>query len=164
MRRRYLAFVAIGMLVVPGAALASAPTKQQYISKGDALCKRGNAKASGYESQAQKLIAHQPSTTAELKPWATKLSKVIEEDVRMRRTGLQSLRALTAPAGDHLTVTHIWNAFASEVTDLQTFATQLEDFKFSSLKASDQRADNAKTKYDGLAQRFGFKVCGQPTN
>ncbi len=77
---------------------------------------------------------------------------------------LDQLRALQPPASDRVVVAKYLSGVASQINLLQQFATAVENDDARGVKTISQQFAQGKASVRGLAQGYGFKVCGSGTS
>ena len=132
-----------------------APTKAEYIARADAVCR--SARASLSQLQAQTLALLRLGDT----PKAYAQAATLFRRVRVLEQGeLTRLRALRLPAGDTTTVTGYLRAGAGAVALVGRFADAFARRDKRALTRLARRGVQMAATTKGLAQGYGFKVCG----
>ena len=115
-----------------------APSKAEYIAQADQICRESN-------QEIEQAIEDAPATEAPPEEFIT------ETMVPLFEQEFEQLRALTPPAGDEETVDRIYSAAEEGVAQIKEDAS---NFQQTGEAAGLQEAS-------GLAEDYGFKVCGQ---
>jgi len=137
-----------------GAPAPSGVSKAAFVRQADALCQ-------GYRSKAESL-SRQSQAVANL-PTVDALAKAVPIFERLKSeatTLLRKLRALTPPKGDEATVARYLQGSEDQIAgfgDLITAARERDASKFAALGSSLQTRTQTVR---GIAQGYGFKVCG----
>lgn len=135
-----LALLVVAALVLAACGGEDAPTKEEFIAEGDAICREGDeALNTAAEEQFGDLSADPPRKQQE-----QFVSEVVAAEYRSQ---LEQLRELTPPEGDEEEVDAI-------LTSLEQLADQAESDPGSLLDA--QTAPEAAR----LAAEYGFMSCG----
>jgi hypothetical protein len=136
-------------------ATTPAQSKAAYIAKADAICTQLRAS----------LIELKPQTTAFSALGASSKAFAVGAPLFRRvqaleQTELNGLKALPLPAGDTSQVTAYLQHGAAAVAMTGTIADALARHDTNALKAAEQAGVVAAAATRGLAQGYGFKVCG----
>jgi hypothetical protein len=155
-RRRFvvaISVLAVSMLGSGWSALASEPSKSQYIARADAICTgEGKLLAPYAEKYSQLTSGHSVNYG--------RAAIILSESDAVRSAALVKLRALPAPAGAGATLAGIWNTFDRLITDTDEVATALGGRDIPTVANLDADAELTGGKYQLEAQAYGFKVCG----
>lgn len=135
-------------------AVPATPTKAQFIARADTICARTNAKLKPVQQRLAALARASESTVE------AKGSSVLREGAAITREGIAQLQALTVPQGDAPTVRKIVTALDDEAADIDNMASATASGEASAIEAAKRAEQTTKATYDGLAQGYGFKVCG----
>jgi hypothetical protein len=141
-------------VAVPGAALASAPTKAGYIARADPICRAVDAKLLVVDTG---LVSEPVAATPAL------LVKVVDA---LRRTSildlaaLRQLRAIPKPPGSATLLTKLWNTLAEGVQETQEAIAAIEATNTKKLEQIGLAETVSHAQYRKLAHGYGFKVCG----
>ncbi len=119
----------------------AAPSKQDYIAEGDAICKQRQDEVS---RQAQETFGGSVPTGEQIEAFG---ADVIVPSLDSQ---LEELRALTPPEGDEDTVGKIYDAVGDGIDAIRE----------NPALVTDPNAGGTFAEADALAQRYGFKVCG----
>jgi len=133
---------------------AAAPTKAAFILQADAICKAHKTQEAPLESQLGAL-SNESDATAESTgpPLMNKLATMAQSD-------LAQLQALPEPTGDQAVLTSAWNAQAKTIADLQNAAAALGNADLQGFQSDIAAGNTASAAASGIAQGYGFKVCG----
>jgi hypothetical protein len=122
------------------------PTKAEFVAEADAICKRGTTQIRHeYEAFVAKPDA---ATSASGRERGTEIGVKILLPTVLSQT--EDLRELMPPEGDERQVTAILDAFETGVKSGLAHPQTLFGVNYPLDRAN------------SLAQRYGFKVCGQP--
>lgn len=143
MRSRMFITSALGVaLLLAGCGGDDAPTKAEYITKADAICKKGDA-ASQKDAQA-KLSALGSSPTKE--QVASVVSEIVLPNIESQ---LKELRALDKPKGDGDTIDAIYD-------DLDAGLKRAKADPAATVASTTSPFADATAK----ARAYGMKDCG----
>lgn len=141
---------------------ASALTKAQFITRADAICTRANAKLKSQQNVINAALkADQANDTATNRQ---ALGEAMNRGAQIASPLLDQLRALQPPASDRVVVAKYLSGVASQINLLQQFATAVENDDARGVKTISQQFAQGKASVRGLAQGYGFKVCGSGTS
>ncbi len=132
-------------------AVPAAPTKAQFIARADAICARTDAKL----KPAKKRLGAVENVVGSKEGAAA-----LRQAASITREGIAQLQALTVPQGDAATVQKVITALDDEAADIDNMASAAAAGEASAIEAAKQAMQTTKATYDGLAQGYGFKVCG----
>ncbi len=135
-------------------AAAIAPTKAQFIVRADAICARTNAKLKPVQQRLTALARESESAVE------TGGSAALRQGAKITREGIAQLQALTVPTGDAATVQKIITALDDEAADIDNMASATASGEAGAIEAAKRAEQTTKATYGGLAQGYGFKVCG----
>ena len=139
-------------------AAAADPAHIRYISRGDEVCRAGNAtiapvNARGAEIQQGR---QSPARTAAL------LVPVLYEGLHDYRDFYVRLKRIPPPQQDRAAAASIMDGLRRVGNDLERLTAALERGEFARVKAitAERELDHARVSAQEL--EFGFRVCGQP--
>lgn len=145
----------------PAGRAASSPastTKSQYISEGDAVCR---AAVDSLKHRQKKIDAaaraEQVNDTAANR---TVLAAALRAEVGRAQPQLDQLRALTPPPSDRVVIAKYLAGVAGQITLVDQLAAAIDNNDSSTFKVVGQQLTVGKAEVRGLAQGYGFKICG----
>ncbi len=131
-----------------------APARAQYITKADSVCEATNAKIAA----VQKAIAH-PDTLG--RPSRSKIVRALRKLVALGDASLPKLRAIPKPVGSVAVLNEIWDALAKRLRVTARLIPPVETHNKARFTSTSAALATVTSKYETLAQRYGFNVCGQ---
>jgi hypothetical protein len=135
-----------------------APTKAAFIAHADAICTIAKTRLKAQESLiGARLAAAQANDT---KTSRQALADAVTQDVAIAGPWLSKLRALEPPMRDRAVVAKYLSAVARQMTLFQRFVAALENDDAYTLQTVSEQIKQGKASATGLAQGYGFKVCG----
>lgn len=117
---------------------ATAISKSEFLAKGNAICKKGNAESN---AMAEKAFGNKRPTPAQLRSFFKAQAPLIQGQINQ-------IRALGAPSGDEATVKHM----------LDLAQTDLNELKSNPALAANQHQFDDFVK---VARPYGLTVCAQ---
>jgi hypothetical protein len=88
------------------------------------------------------------------------LGNAINHVIATAEPVLNQLRGLQAPRADRVVVAKYLAGVASQITLYQQLVSAIENDDPGSVQTIGQQIDQGKASVDGLAQGYGFRVCG----
>ena len=135
-------------------------SKEDYLAKADAFCKKQNAEAKERNQELQDIATSAKSEDE----FFEKVVPKLEEGLDWARDQQEAFAKIEAPAADKATIDKINAGNADELDKLEevTDAARDKDLdKFTKLATEQQRMDD---RVNALAQDYGFKECGSSNN
>jgi hypothetical protein len=140
---------------------APAPTKAQFIAKADAICAAGNG--SHADAEQKKIDAAVRADQTNDTPAARDaVATGLEAEVAIANPLLDRLRALTPPTADRVVVSRYLAVMASQINLVDQLSTAIAGDDAATVTTVSQQVTDGKANLNGLAQGYGFKVCGAP--
>jgi hypothetical protein len=136
-------------------AAPAGPTKGQFIARADAICARTNAKLKPVQTELAALGRQSDSSVGRVNA-----ARVERRSAAITREGIAQLQALPVPHGDASRVQKIIAALDDLAADIDNIAAATPGNETTAIEAAGQAARTTKATYQGLAQGYGFKVCG----
>jgi hypothetical protein len=140
-----------------GSAVA---TKAQFIAMADKVCRAASSQLKTRQTAvnaAAKLEAKHDTAAHR-----AALAAAVREETALARPQLDQLRALTPPAADRSVVAKYIAAVASNADLIDQFAAAIDANSGRGVSVASAKLAEGKATADGLAQGYGFKVCGNP--
>lgn len=137
-----------------GATATPPTTKAEFIAAGDAICRASDATIEPLKKRIKELEGESNASVAKSLP------PILRQAVASERASLAKLQSLPEPAGESATIAKWLTAESESVTDQSNFADALANEEGTAREAAQQDAEKAKALAHGLAQGYGFKVCG----
>jgi hypothetical protein len=135
-------------------ATSPATTKAEFIAAGDAICRSSDAAIKQFKQRIKELEGESNASVVRSLP------PILRQTVASERASITKLRSLPEPAAGASTITKWLTAESESVTDQSNFADALANEEGAAREAAQQDAKNARALAHGLAQGYGFKVCG----
>jgi hypothetical protein len=88
------------------------------------------------------------------------LAQALQRVVQLASSQLDRFRALQPPASDRVVVSKYLAAVASQIALVQQFASAVQDDDSQQVRALSPQISQGKATAQGLAQGYGFTVCG----
>jgi hypothetical protein len=137
------------------ATTTPAQSKAAYIAKADAICQQLRTSLTALAPQTKHFTALGASQQA----FAVG-APLFRQVQGLEQAELNKLKALPLPAGDSSQVTAYLQHGAAAVALTGTIATAFAHSDRKALTAAEQEGVRAAAATRGLAQGYGFKVCG----
>jgi len=145
----------------PAGRAASSPapaTRSQYISEGDAVCRAAVDSLKHRQRKIDAAVrAEQVNDTAANR---AVLAAALRAEVGRAQPQLDQLRALTPPPSDKVVIAKYLAGVAGQVTLVDQLATAIDTNDIPTFKVVSQQLTVGKAAVRGLAQGYGFKICG----
>ncbi|HEU0318406.1 MAG TPA: hypothetical protein VFR49_13810 [Solirubrobacteraceae bacterium] len=133
------------------------PTRAQFITQADAICQEARASLSKLPTKPLIALGDTPKAFAAAAPLFRQIRSVEQAE-------LGRLQGLRLPAGDNTEVT----AYLQEGTQAVLLVGQIADAFAKgdkvALVAAEKEGNQRGAVAKGLAQGYGFKVCGHGTS
>ena len=135
--------------------IGSAPSRQEFIDRLDALCRAGNRKAKRLNTRAQAIIEQAPDEETAL----ADLEPVLRQGLEAAREADRDFQRQTPPRGDEDQF-HKIVQYQLESTALLTRLIEAADRRDAEAFAAliEKRRSMERTR--GFFQDYGFKECG----
>jgi hypothetical protein len=137
---------------------ASAPTKATFIAKADAICTTARTQLNAQQTVVNAKVAAEEANDTATNRHA--LGDAVTQDIAIASPLLDQLRTLEPPAGDRVIIGKYLSAVAGQITLYQQFVTAVENNDAQAIQTVSQQIQQGKASAKGLAQGYGFKVCG----
>jgi len=135
-------------------ATSPATTKAEFITAGDAICRSSDAAIKPFKQRIKDLEGQSNASVIKSLP------AILRQVVASERASLAKLQSLPEPAGEAAAIAKWLTAESESVTDQSNFADALANEEGTAREAAQQAAGKAKALAHGLAQGYGFKICG----
>ena len=138
----------------------SAPTKAAYINEVDAICATYAPQGQGLEQEIQKI--GQPQTNAEVH----NLADLYRQAAKVAAAEDQQIRSVTPPTGDESIINNWISIRDTGISLLRDVAGAVDAAKGTNgpqLQTLAKKVSSNTDKWKGIAQGYGFKVCGSNT-
>jgi NTP pyrophosphatase (non-canonical NTP hydrolase) len=129
-------------------------TKADYIAQADAICKSERAKRDELESQVNDLAPITSQDTGEVADLLRQSSENLKGEIRQ-------LRALHPPPADAGTLDSMLSTLGAEVAETDRWADAYDNQDEREIRLLQVRIADLTARASGIAQRYGFKACGQ---
>jgi hypothetical protein len=136
---------------------SAAPTKAEFIAKADAICKEARANTSTTDEVKAALAALQANETAANR---ARYAKALRAQAKYLTATREKLQALEPPPEDRVTVSNYLEAGGTAISLAQSLATAVESRDVARITPLVDELNTKTTKAKGIAQGYGFKVCG----
>ncbi len=130
------------------------PAKARYITQADSVCEATDSKVTA----VQKAIAHADSLR---RPSRSRIVRELREIDALGNASVPKLRLIPKPAGSVATLTKIWSALAEKFRVTAELIPAIETKSKPRFARATEAIAAATSRYESLAQRYGFNVCGQ---
>jgi Peptidase A4 family len=131
-----------------------APAKAQYIAKADSVCEATDAKIAA----AQKATAPADASGS---PSSSKIVRALRKIDALGNASLPKLRAIPKPVGSGAVLNETWDALAKKFHVNAELIPAVETHSKAKLTRASAALSTVTSKYESLAQRYGFNACGQ---
>jgi hypothetical protein len=138
----------------------AAPTKAEYIQQVDAICSKYLSTGKSLTRQIQNI--GQPQDLAQLHYLASLYRRAADHATQ----AYQQIRQVTPPAGDEQIIDNWLSTANTTISLTRDFANAVDSAKGtngSRLRVLVKEIDANNEKAKGIAQGYGFKVCGSDT-
>lgn len=139
----------------PSATTATAVTdvtKAQFIARADPICRAGNMKLDAIAARVDSVLKGASGTKAG--------TAMFRQAVALTRTYVVQLQTLPEPPADKPTLSKWLAALGESATDLKKVADAVASEDTAAERAALEAGQKAKALSHGIAQGYGFKVCG----
>jgi hypothetical protein len=145
-------------------ARTSAPalTKSEFISQADAICGQAKVKGKAEVDAVNAAVKAEQGNDSAANRQA--LGNALNREIQVAKPVLDQLRALQPPPGDRVVIAKYLGAVASNISLAQQFVTAVESDESQAMQTISQQINQGTSTADGLAQGYGFKVCGSGTS
>jgi hypothetical protein len=130
------------------------PARAQYIAQADSVCEATDAKIAA----AQKAVTHADNSA---RPSRSTILRELRKIDAIGNASLPTLRVIPKPAGSVAALTEIWNALAEKFRVNAELIPAVATHSKTRFAHASEALAAATSRYETLAQRYGFNVCGQ---
>jgi hypothetical protein len=130
------------------------PARARYITQADSVCGATNAKVAA----VQKAVAH---ADVFARPSRSTIVRELRRIEALGNASIPKLRIIPKPAGSVAALTEIWNALAEKFHVNAELIPAVERHSKTRFTSASDALAAATSRYESLAQRYGFNVCGQ---
>jgi hypothetical protein len=141
---------------------AAALSKAQFISQGDAICQSASEEAEPLKEKVHQLEAG--ITPENESSQLQKVGEAAEESAELVSNEAEQLRSLEPPDSDRKTITRMLALVDSQVLIEEELASASQEVNIEKIKALLEQGKPIKAKAQGIAQGYGFKVCGSASH
>jgi hypothetical protein len=136
---------------------ATALSKADYIAKGDAICAQKRQQRGQLVNEMQNAIASGVNSASD----ARRVHDISNQAADYVDQLASELQALPKPTGDEQILDTLLSTVRAEATDIRHFADAVDSLDASQIRSFGEAAQSDADKAIGIAQGYGFKVCGQ---
>jgi hypothetical protein len=138
------------------AASGAAPTPAQYVAQSDAICQQTRTSLAGLQTATKALVAlgDSPKTYAQAVPIFRRIQTLEQAEIGR-------LKGLRLPAGDNTEVNAYLHEGALAVALVGRIADGFARHDKVGLLGTEREGTQMGAVLKGLAQGYGFKVCGR---
>ena len=147
---------AVVTLVGCGGNGGTALSKADYIAKGDAICAQKRQQRGQLVSEVQNAIASGVNSASD----AHRVHDISNQAADYVDQLASELQALPKPTGDEQILDTLLSTVSAEATDIRHFADAVDSLDASQIRSFGEAAESDGGKAVGIAQGYGFKVCG----
>ena len=135
---------------------STALSKADYIAKGDAICAQKRQQRGQLVTEVQNAIASGVNSASD----AHRVHDISNQAANYVDQLATELQALPKPTGDEQTLDTLLSTVRAEATDIRHFADAVDSLDASQIRSFGEAAESDGGKAVGIAQDYGFKVCG----
>jgi hypothetical protein len=139
------------------AASGPVPTRAQYVAQADAICQETRASLAKLQTKSLIALGDTPKAFAAAAPLFRQIQAVEQAE-------LGRLQGLRLPSGDNTEVTAYLQEGTQAVTLVARIAAAFAKGDKVALAAAEKEGNQRGAVAKGLAQGYGFKVCGHGTS
>jgi hypothetical protein len=136
-------------------ASAEALTKAEYVAAADAICKNHRARREDLEKQATGVG---PIVS---KDQAHQVADLLRQASDNLMVEVQELRALQPPTADASTLGSMLSILSAQAAEIDDWADAYDKLDAQEIRRFQTRIAEDTAEATGIAQGYGFKVCGQ---
>lgn len=136
----------------------AALSRAQFISQGDAICQETREASESLKDQVSQL--HAEITLENESSQFRRIGELISESDESTSAEIEQLRSLQPPRSDRKTINRMLALVDSQVSLDEELAHAFETGDTGKMEALEAQAKPIKAKAQGIAQGYGFKVCG----
>jgi hypothetical protein len=136
------------------AATTSTPTRAQFIAQADSVC-RVAGEATNRARRRLKQVEREANA-----PASRSFPPILRQLIASERASVTRLKSLSEPARDTTTIAKWLTALSEAINDQSNLTDAVANKERTAREAAIQAANKAKTRGRGLAQSYGFRVCG----
>jgi hypothetical protein len=130
-------------------------TKAEFITQGDAICARYNGIADAANSKLAEL------GSIDTQEQGDKVAEILRNGVDELTPQLQAIQGLRPPPQDAQVIGSYFTTSSAQLGTLSDLADAYEQLDAEQIQSLSSRIEQDKAKAHGIAQGYGFKVCGQ---
>jgi hypothetical protein len=132
-----------------------APARARYIAKADSVC----------ELADKRVVAERTAIASDggilYLPSRSEIVRTLRRIDGIREALLRKLRSIPEPPGSVATLNRVWEAFRQNVRASAEVIPAIEAGSKAAFTRASAAAVGVALRYESLAQRYGFNVCGQ---
>jgi hypothetical protein len=126
----------------------------EFIAQADAICHNHQSRREDLESQANELGLLNSEK-------AHQVADLLREESNNLMAETQELQALRPPSEGATTLRSMVSVFAAEASVIDDWAEAYDDLDAREIRRLQLRIGAVTAKAEGIAQAYGFDVCGQ---
>jgi hypothetical protein len=130
-------------------------TKAEYIEAGDAVCRNHRAIREDLEKQAidvGRIVS---------KDQANQVADLLRQASENLMVEVRELQALQPPTADASTLGSMLSILSAQATEIAGWADAYDNLDAREIRRFQTRIGEDTAKVTGIAQGYGFKICGQ---
>jgi hypothetical protein len=131
-------------------------TRALFIARADTICRTLKSQQAPLEARVHTLNGSSENSQSNYK----ELASLLHQSVRFARSADAKLQALAAPPGDGATIEKLLAGYSEEAKYATSFADALTREERGAWEAAEKALARTLALDRGLAQGYGFKVCG----
>jgi predicted lipid-binding transport protein (Tim44 family) len=139
---------------------SDAPTREEYIARADAFCKKGNAEAKRINERAQAAASGVRGAKAQIEA----VAPIFDEGYELQRRLLDEFKKIPYPPEDRKTIQELHAAgeqLTALVKELGEAARAGDVNRFRSISA---QQDRIRSRTRVIQREYGFRECGSGSN
>ena len=131
-------------------------SKDELIQQGDAICKSAREKIDGLNAEIQEISKTASNSGDDL----NQLADLYREGAATTQGEADQIRQLKPPAADQEIISQMLSAVDAGVGQLNEAADAVEADNTDQMSVVGSQLKTTAAKTKGIAQGYGFKVCG----
>lgn len=139
----------------PASRPADGQTRERFIAEGDALCARVNTKVEAYNARIQRAAGGSTSAAAKLEA----IAPIFREAHQVQRQALREWQALEQPEDEDV-IDQLDTAYSEQAALVGRIADAAAAGDAAGVSSLSSQIELVRNRAKGLAQGYGFRVCG----
>lgn len=136
------------------------PTREEYIARADAFCKKANAEARQINERAQAVASRERGAKAQIEA----VAPIFDEGYELQRRSLEGFKKIPYPPEDRETIQQLHSAGDQLTALVKQLGAAAEAGDVQRFRAISAQQDRIRARTRAIQRDYGFRECGSGAN